>query len=187
MGIHEHEGSEHKGHDINPSDDHSGKDPHIWMSPLLAKKQALTVCESLSEIDSMNKDFYWENYNRFAADLDRLHNTIKTKLAGFQDSDFFVFHPSFGYFADAYGLNQIAFEKMGKAPKGKAFAEIIKKIQLKKSKVVFVQPQFDKNTARKIAAAIKGRVVTIDPLAENYFENMLLIADTIAEAFSSGN
>ena len=39
-------------------------------------------------------------------------------------------------------------------------------------RVVFVQPQFDTNAASKIASAINGVVVALDPLKRNYIKNM---------------
>ena len=58
---------------------------------------------------------------------------------------------------------------------------IIKKAKLSKTRVLFVQPEFDQHAAQKIAAAIKGTVVSIDPLAFNYLSNM----ETIAQAIGS--
>jgi len=45
-----------------------------------------------------------------------------------------------------------------------------------------VQPQFDRNAAKKIASAINGAVVSIDPLAFNYLANMENIAQNIIKA-----
>nr|MDA3787192.1 zinc ABC transporter substrate-binding protein [Desulfobacula sp.] len=115
-------------------------------------------------------------------DLDDLDNRLKTVLKDLKGGNLFVFHPAFGYFTDAYGLKQIAVEAMGKAPKGKALSEIIKLAKKEKTRVIFVQPQFDRNAAQKIASAINGAVVSIDPLAYDYLANMENIAQSIAGA-----
>ena len=161
-----------------------GKDHHIWMSPLLVKKQAQTMAEALIRFDPENKQRYEVNLNKFIQDLDELHARITTKLERFKGENLFVFHPVFGYFTDTYGMNQVAIETMGKAPKGKELSSIIKLIKQEKAKVIFTQPQFDRYTARKIASAIKGMVVSIDPLALDYLSNMEAIADTIASALN---
>ena len=55
----------------------------------------------------------------------------------------------------------------------------IKSAKKQKAGVIFAQPQFDRNTAQKIASAINGVVMLIDPLAYDYIANMEKIADTI--------
>jgi zinc transport system substrate-binding protein len=160
-------------------EDRMGKDPHIWMSPMLVKKQAETMAAELIKCDPENRTHYEENLENFIRDLADLHMQLSTKLAPFKGENIFVFHPVFGYFTDAYGLNQIAIETMGRTPKGKELSAIIKKAKQEKTRILFVQPQFDRNAARKIAAAINGSVISIDPLAFDYLSNMKSITNTI--------
>lgn len=174
MGGHTHD------HDGRNQNKYMGKDPHIWMSPLIVKIQARTIFETLSNIDPVNRDEYKRNYEQFIKDLDELDHHLKMLLKNFEEKNLLVFHPSFGYFTDAYGLKQVAIETMGKSPKGKALSNIIKLAKKQKIRVIFVQPQFDKTTAQKIASAINGVVVFIDPMAYDYIANMENIAQTIA-------
>ena len=161
--------------------DPAGKDPHIWMSPLLVKTQARTMAAALISFDPENSTVYEQNLGELIRDLDDLHNHLAATLEPFRGETIFMFHPVFGYFTDTYGLNQMAIETMGKAPRGKQLSAIIKKAKLSKTRVLFVQPEFDQHAAQKIAAAIKGTVVSIDPLAFNYLSNM----ETIAQAIGS--
>ena len=161
---------------------HAGRDPHIWMSPGTIKIQARTIFNTLSQIDPGARDDYKNNYECFVRDLDDLDNRLKMILKDLKGGNLFVFHPAFGYFTDAYGLKQVAIETMGKAPKGKALSEIIKLAKEEKTRVIFVQPQFDRNAAQKIASAINGAVVSIDPLAYDYLVNMENIAQAVAGA-----
>ncbi|MBC2703764.1 zinc ABC transporter substrate-binding protein [Desulfobacula sp.] len=160
--------------------DSVGKDPHIWMSPLIVKTQAHTIFEALYSIDQNNRDEYKKNYELFVKDLDELDHRLKTILKDLKMKNLFVFHPSFGYFTDAYDLKQVAIETMGKTPKGKTLSNIIKLAKKQKTRVIFAQPQFDRNTAEKIASAINGVVVFIDPLSYDYLANMENIAQSIA-------
>lgn len=159
-----------------------GKDPHIWMDPLLVKTQAHTVFTTLSSLDPGNRDFYEQNYQLFIRDLDALDHSLKNAFEPLRGQHLFVFHPSFGYLADAYGLKQVAVETMGKAPRGKVLSNIIKLAREQGTRVIFAQPQFDSNTAKKIASAINGIVVLIDPLAHDYLINM----ENIAKSITSG-
>lgn len=168
-------------HDDKEEHHHLGNDPHIWMSPVTVKIQAHTIFQTLSRMDPDGQEKYKTNYDRFVKDLDDLDNRLKTVLKELKGGNLFVFHPAFGYFTDTYGLKQIAVETMGKAPKGKALSAIIKLAKKEKTRVIFVQPQFDRNAAEKIASAINGAVVSIDPLAYDYLSNMEKMAHAIAE------
>ncbi len=177
-----------ESNDTNVSHDHvGGYDPHIWLSPVLVQKQAKTICDALISIDSEGKQFYEANCRAFLNDLDALHQRIKKSLASVKGRAMFVYHPAFGYFTDAYGLKQIAVETEGKIPKGKNLSQFIKQAKQENVRVVFVQPQFDQNAARKIANAIHGEVVPLDPLCRDYIKNMEAMADAILRALTKPN
>lgn len=178
-----HEAHHEKHHDDHDDDhDHTGKDPHIWMSPLLVKQQAVTIMEALVELDPTHAAKYKANFQAFVRDLDALHKHLSETLKPFNGEHLFVFHPAFGYFAQTYHMHPVPVETMGRAPKGKELAAIIKLAKKEKARVIFVQPQFDRNAAQKIASAIKGHVVSINPLAYDYISNMKAIADTVAKS-----
>ena len=90
-----------------------------------------------------------------------------------------VFHPSWNYFAKAYDLEQIAVEKEGKNPKIKEIIELVKEAKEHNIKIVFVSPQFSQNSAKKIASSINGKVVNIDPLALDWKNNLIKVANSI--------
>lgn len=178
--MHDHHHDDHNGR--GGHDDAEGSDPHIWLNPRLVKIQAETICDTLAKLDPAGRIEYRANLKTLKTDLDRLDEKIRATLAPVRGRAFFVFHPSFGYFADAYGLKQIAVEVEGKAPKGKDLAFLIKKAKNQDVRVIFVQPQFDRNTASKIADAIRGDLVTLDPLAADYIRNLDDMATKILHA-----
>lgn len=165
----------------------SGKDPHTWVDPLIVKVHARTIFQTLSKLDPDNKNSYKNNYTAFIKELDMLDKRLHIILNELTGEKLFVFHPFMGYFTDAYGLQQIAIETMGKAPRGKELSRIIKLAKKENIKKLFVQPQFDQNAAKKIASVINGSVISIDPLAYNYIKNMENIAQTIARALKRAN
>ncbi len=161
-----------------------GSDPHIWMSPVLVKIQAEIIYNTLAALDPEGRPEYAERLSSFLMDLDKLNKKISQALRPVKGKSIFVFHPAFGYFADAYGMRQVAVEMEGKAPKGKDLSLFIKKAKKEKAQVIFVQPGFDSSAALKIAAAINGVVTHIDPLAENYIENLEDMADKVYKGLS---
>ena len=93
-----------------------------------------------------------------------------------------VFHPSWGYFAHSYGLEQIAVEVEGKSPKPTHLKELIDLAADLHISVIFAQPQFSQKSADMIAREIGGEVILIDPLAEDWFANMTQVADSLTRA-----
>jgi zinc transport system substrate-binding protein len=171
------------GHKKTEDNNHlSGNDPHIWLDPSLAKRQAYTIYEVLAELDPKKRKTYYANFLSLKDDLDALDARIREALKPVKGGILFVFHPAFGYFADAYDLRQVAVEVEGKAPKGKDLSLFIKKARKRNVRVIFVQPQFDKNAALKIATAIDGAVVSINPLAKDYIHNLEKMAEKVAES-----
>jgi len=156
-------------------------DPHIWMNPKLVKIQARNIQAALGRLDPIHKREYAANLQAFEADLDRVDARIARSLAPFRGSNIYVFHPAFGYFADAYGLIQVPIEIEGKEPSARQLADLIDRAKKDRVKVMFVQPQFSRRSAEAVAKAIGGVVVPIDPLARDYLANLERIAVAVEQ------
>ncbi len=161
---------------------HAGIDPHIWLSPHAVKIQAKHILDAVIELDSQHREFYKENYRVFLKDIDRLDREIKLLLEKSRGRKLMVFHPAWSYFARDYGLEQLAIEVEGKAPNPANLKKVIDIARQDNIRIIFVQEQFDTNSARAVAAEIGGRVVKIDPLALDWLENMKGIAQTLSDA-----
>jgi len=157
-------------------------DPHVWLSPQNLKSMAMVMAVALAHEDPDNKPVYEKNLEKLNGQLDDLDRAIAKELSAFQGASFFVFHPAFGYFAHQYHLQQVAVETGGKSPTPKQLFALIGKAKADGIKVIFVQPQFDPRSAESMARAIGGKVVPLDPLAENSVENMRIMAVKIAAA-----
>jgi len=156
-------------------------DPHIWTDPILVMKMVGTIKDSLEKIDPDGKKVYAKNYANFIQDLKNLDKNIKAKLKNIPSRTFLVFHPAWGYFAAQYGLQQIAIEKEGKEPGPKDLARIISLAKQKGIKLVIVQPQFSKSQAQMIANVLSAKIVVLDPLAEDYLNNMQKVCQSITK------
>ncbi|NEX19430.1 zinc ABC transporter solute-binding protein [Thiorhodococcus mannitoliphagus] len=161
--------------------DESELDPHLWTSPQMVKKMGVGIAESLGQLAPAHKADFAANLATFQADLDGLDRDIRRILAGLKHRRFMIFHPSWGYFADTYGLEQIPIEHEGKEPGPRSLAELIERAKRDDIRIVFAQPQFSRKAAEKVAQAIGGRVVLADNLAPNYFDNLRHFARSLAE------
>jgi len=173
------------GHDGEDDQDHGEElDPHIWLDPLLVKKQAEIIKNTLAQLDPDGQPLYEKNFAAFITDLDALHARLTKAMAPLHGKSFFVFHPAFGYFAKAYGLKQIAVQTGGNAPSARHLASLIELAKKNGVRVLFVQPQFSQKSAETVARAINGVVVALDPLAKDYFTNMTGIAEALEKALA---
>lgn len=167
---------------LREAHDHGLPDPHVWTSPPLVKIMAATIRDTLAALDAAHRPDYAARYDAFAADLDRLDHDIRAALEGARTRSFMVFHPAWGYFADTYGLTQIEIETGGKEPGARTLAAVITTGRREQVKAIFVQAQFSRRMAETVAQALGARVIAVDPLAENYLDNLRGVAQQFAEA-----
>ncbi|MBW2709646.1 MAG: zinc ABC transporter substrate-binding protein [Deltaproteobacteria bacterium] len=181
-GGHRHHETDH-GHETISA---GAKDPHIWLSPPLVMVQAKNILDGLVKADPEGQIVYEANYKAFFEELKALNMAIRKILQTTgQNTRFMVYHPSWGYFAQSYGLEQIPIELEGKKPSPKRLLELIKEARKDGIKVIFVQPQFSEKSAETIAAAIGGKVIFADPLAEDWKNNLLQVAEKFKSAFKT--
>ena len=157
-------------------------DPHTWLDPKLVKIQAGTIAHALTALAPAHAAEFERNLQSFQAELDRLDAKIAATLAPLRGRELFVFHPAYGYFADAYGLKQVAVELEGKEPSARALGALIERAKARGVKVMFVQPQFSSKAAATVARAIGGAVVPMDPLARDYESNLESMAASVRAA-----
>jgi zinc transport system substrate-binding protein len=160
---------------------HGDVDPHIWTSPVLMQKLAEQIRDELSAEDPAHGEDYAANCQALTAELSALHDELQAMLKASAGKRFLVFHPAWGYFAQAYGLIQVAIEADGKEPSGKRLAALIEQARADRIQVIFVQPQTDRRHAETIAQAIGAQVIGVNPLAHrDYADNLRRLASAIS-------
>jgi len=156
-------------------------DPHIWMSPKLVEHQADIIAETLARIDPKGEALYRDNLESFIRELEEVDTFLAESLAPLRGETLFVYHPAFGYFADRYGLEQVAIETGGKEPSPAELEDIIEHAREEDVHLIFVQPEFPADSAESVAKAIDGVVVNVAPLSPDYLNNLRSIARVLTE------
>lgn len=167
----------HDGHDHGAG----APDPHVWVSPVTMRTMASTVFEALSEQRPGLAGDFRRNYADTVATINAVDADVAKDLASVPERKFMVYHPAWGYLADAYGLHQMAIEIGGNEPSPQDMQKIIDAARAHEIKVIFVQSQFSQRAARAIAEDLGGEVRSLDPLAYDWPENTRSIGATFAD------
>ena len=106
--VHDEEHEKEDEHEEHDGHDHGSYqyDPHVWLDPILAKQQVLTIGDAL--LNNANSPLglkFEENAIRYAEKLDALDASIREDLATCKKDTFVPFHNAFTYFAERYDLH----------------------------------------------------------------------------------
>ncbi|MBB1489107.1 metal ABC transporter solute-binding protein, Zn/Mn family [Oceanospirillum sediminis] len=176
----------HHDHDEEHDDhhDHKGElDPHVWMNPLLAIKQADNMTHTLEKAFPESAESFEQGFVKLKQRLTALDHDIHEKLHDYEGRSFMVFHPAWGYFAKRYELEQIAIEFEGKSPSARQLTELVHKAEHENIKVILVQNQFNQKPAERIASHVNAKVVAADPLPYNLPEALEQLTQQLLESW----
>lgn len=193
---HFHEDGHDHGHDHHHHDtDENGLSVnwHLWYSPQISQIVAEQLSDKLTQMYPAQKAKIAENLANFKASLASQSEKIRAQLAPFKDKGFFVFHDAYGYFNDAYGLNQTGYFTINPlvAPGAKTLAHIKEEITEHHVSCLFAEPQFTPKVVESLANETKAHIGRLDPIGDkvslgaNSYANFLqATADSYAQCLS---
>jgi zinc transport system substrate-binding protein len=167
-------------HDHGHENGHAGRDPHVWLSPAHLATMARTMAAALKEAAPGHSAEFDANLAALEADLDSLNTDIAKLLAPHAGKRFYVYHPAWGYFCDAYGLEQVPIEIEGKEPSDAELSRIQVQMRADAARAIFVQKQFAGPSVEAVANSVGAEVVLLDPLAEDIVAALRNAAQAIA-------
>ena len=159
---------------------HEAYDPHIWLAPAESKIIALNTLNAIKAGFPQHATIFDTNYERFISKIDSVSSLIDQKLISLTNRNILIFHPTLGYYARQYGLQQTALELDGKEPSPKHMKYIVDLAREQNIRVIFIQKEFDVENAQQLAREIGGEVMIIDPLDYDWEKQLQDITDKIA-------
>lgn len=186
---HEHEGEKEEVHH------HEGLDPHVWMDVRNVMVWVENIQRTLTALDPDHAALYAANAAAYRAELEALDAWILERVAEVppENRKLVTNHPTFGYFADRYGFEQIAAVypiSPGAEPSAQGIAELQEVIQQFGIPAVFIETTVNPKLAEQVARDTGVRLVTLytDSLggpgsgAESYVAMMRYNVEAIVSA-----
>jgi zinc transport system substrate-binding protein len=162
---------DHAGH-------HHDVDPHVWLSPILAKQIVNRIADQFSSIDQDRAATYRKNADRLLAELDQLDADYAAGLQTCATRDFYTSHAAFAYLAAQYNLtqNSIAGLSPDEEPSAQKLAQLSAEAKQKNIKTIFFEENVSPKLSETLANEIGAQTLLLSPIEnpedQNYFEAM---------------
>jgi zinc transport system substrate-binding protein len=148
------------------AEDVSAGNPHIWLDPRVQAMAAEAIRDALIRIDPAHGEGYETRAKAYLEDLRKLDEDFAQAAKTFKQKDFIGFHSAYAYLAQRYGLNQVAAveELPDQGPSLAQQANIIKLIQEKHIKVIFLENAFSPKDADRVKEETGVKTGILQPL-----------------------
>jgi ABC-type Zn uptake system ZnuABC Zn-binding protein ZnuA len=176
--------------DRSMGDIHPMGNPHYWLDPLNAKIIAENIAVRLSLILPQAESYFRQNLLEFNKKIDRKMIEWKAKLGPFKGQSIAIYHRSWTYFTNRFGLNVACSlePKPGIPPSPGHLKQVIEIIKQKGIKAILMEVFYDEKPARFVAGQTGAKVVIVPNSvggtkeAQDYFS----LIDTIVERLVLG-
>lgn len=160
------------------------QDPHIWLDPVLAKKEVEIIAQGLIQVDPANSEFYQTNAQTLLNKLDTLNSKFSQGLNNCAKKDIITSHASFGYLASQYSINQVAISGLSpdSEPSVQKLAEVADFAKKNQVKYIFFESLVSPKLSQTIANEIGAQSLVLNPIeglsdtdiknGKNYFSEM---------------
>jgi len=179
--------------DRSMGDVHPMGNPHYWLDPENVKIVAYNIANRLSELSPGNAQYFQGNLISFDKKIDEKMTEWNKKMAPFKGKKIAIYHRSWPYFADRFGL-VIACElepKPGIPPSPAHLKEVIDIIKRDKVGVILMEVFYDEKPAQFVAGQTSAKVIAVPNSvggtkeAKDYFSLVDMIIDKLVEGLKA--
>lgn len=155
-------------HDTHAEDDHNAIDMHIFTSPENAIIMAQTITEKLSKLDPKHATDYQTNYQLFNDNILKVSTKIQSDLTPLKDKPYIVFHNSWQYFGEYFGLRKpkIMQSQEGMSAGAKTLMKIRDEISSENIHCMFSDATISQNKIKALSKGLSIHNIKTDVLAE---------------------
>jgi ABC-type Zn uptake system ZnuABC Zn-binding protein ZnuA len=179
------------------SGDPGQPDPHYWLDPILVIQYVKNIRDGFISSNPERKEIYTVNSEKYINQLEELDRWIEKSVESIplDQRKIITNHESFGYFADRYHFQIIGSIipniSSEASPSAQQLADLVNRIQLTGTKVIFLEAGSNPQLADQIARETNIRVVSnlfthsltsLNGNAPTYIEMMKWNTNQIVEA-----
>ena len=141
-------------------------DPHIWLSPSLAKQMVEKIAQGFAVADPTHADSYALNAEALKKKLDTLDLAYQKGLGRCAQKNIIISHASFGYLATSYQFNQVPIAGISPdaEPSAKQLAEVADFAKKNDIKFIFFESLVSPKLAQTIADETGAQTMALNPL-----------------------
>jgi ABC-type Zn uptake system ZnuABC Zn-binding protein ZnuA len=141
-------------------------DPHVVLDPVRMSRATSLVAAALASRDPAGAEGYRERASKVAYELRALDEELRERSRRWTRRTIVIFHGSFLYFADRYGLEVAAVVEPlpGREPTPRHVARVLEAIRATRAAALFSEPQLDPQPARVIAEESGLPLFVLDPV-----------------------
>lgn len=151
--------------DRSQGDVHPLGNPHYWLDAGNGRRIARLFRDRFSQLDPAGAATYAQNTREFEAALSAAERTWAPMLAKIRGKPVVAWHTSWKYLAEYTGMNIVGFmePKPGVPPSPAHLAGLIATMRRTGTKVIIMEPFYDRKTADFVAARAGAKVLILPP------------------------
>ncbi len=157
-------------------------DMHYWLSPKTMSLVVSQLVPLLKEQFPALASSVEARKEALLKEISRIDFELGKTWAPGRECKFFAYHSAWGYFARDYGLTQLSLEEGGKEPGMMKVMEALSSARSAGIHTIFVEPQMPASSVSAFAEELQAQVKTLDPMAEDWIENLQTASKSIAES-----
>lgn len=152
---------------------------HGWLSPHSLEAWAHAIADELVEAEPAQSEAILRRLAAWVDALDAEEAATRAAVAGSGVRAFAAYHPAYGAWAAAFGLEQIALEADGKAPGPRTLAAARARIAETGAAVLLAQNDAEAARAAEFAAAAGLCVAVVPPLGDDPLATLRALRETL--------
>lgn len=139
---------------------------HVWLNMNYYLQQIQTVQDALAKQDPQNAEAYQKNGDAYQSKILSLKEEMETALAGSKKAKIVIFHDSFAYLAQEFGLEVVHTVNMDSesALSAGEIAEVVDEVKEEQIKILFTEEQFSTSIADSVAKESGAAVYVMDSI-----------------------
>jgi zinc transport system substrate-binding protein len=161
---HGHERESRDG--ASPPGGREGLDPHVWLDPVLARRQVDLIAAAFARVDPTRRETYEANAAALRAELAALDERYRRTLAACRKKTFITSHAAFGYLAARYGLTMVSISGLSPdaEPSAARLRAVVREARARGATVIYFETLVSPRVAETIAREVRAKTAVLNPI-----------------------